>query len=76
MRKGQITIFQMISVGVGLATAFIGNAFYQSDRTGKVETRTTVLEVQYSEVNKKLDRILNILDKETAKVENKPLIAK
>lgn len=62
MRKGQMNIFSLIGAGVTIAIASISSFFYQNNRIGTVETRTSVLEVRYEDFDKKLSRIENKLD--------------
>ena len=61
-RKGQIGFLPLIGAGVTVIMASISGFFYQSNRIGSVETRASVLEVRYEDVNKKLDRIEKKLD--------------
>ena len=60
--KGQIGLIPLIGAGATILLAAVSGFFYQSNRIGAVETQTAVLEVQYTEVNKKLDRIELKLD--------------
>ncbi len=61
-KKGQISIGWAITTGLGLLLGAFGYAMSNSNRVGVVETRTAVLESQYQEFSKKLDRVLEIVD--------------
>lgn len=67
-RSGQFSV-GLLSIGVVVTIASIGAFFSQSNRIGSVEARTSVLESQNVEINKKLDRIINILDKSNRSIE-------
>lgn len=65
-RRGEVNIIGLLAIGVTIAISSIGGFFYQSNRTGSLETRTALLEYQftkidkqYEEMNRKLDDILS-----------------
>lgn len=57
MTKGQGQVIGILGIGVTIALASIGGFFVQNNRVAAVETRTAVLESQYQEINKRLEKI-------------------
>ena len=62
MKKGQISFLSLLGTAATIIIVSIGAFFTQSNRIGGVETKTAVLEVQYENIDKKLERIEGKLD--------------
>lgn len=62
MKKGQLPVTTIVTIGIGLVVSAVGAFFGLNNKVNGIETRSAVIESKYVEIDRRLGNIEEKLD--------------